>query len=153
MTKYETPVSSSLSVPAGVNSAGGSFGLSFGLAMAGGVMLAVMAFSFTNLTESSTVIPADQQAQLASVMEDDAEIVSDAQLADVLEAEPPDVQAEVLDINRVARDRALQAALLIPLLAQTIVSFRGNSLIPGFGGNRPVMVEQETVDHTVVTRK
>jgi predicted MFS family arabinose efflux permease len=44
-------------------------------------------------------------------------------------------------------------ALLIPLLAQTIVSFRGNSLIPGFGGNRPVMVEQETVDHTVVTRK
>lgn len=41
-------------------------------------------------------------------------------------------------------------ALLIPLLAQTIVSFRGNSLIPGFGGNRPVMVEQESVDHSVV---
>lgn len=40
-------------------------------------------------------------------------------------------------------------ALLIPLLAQTIVSFRGDSLIPGFGGNRPVMVEQEPVDHTV----
>jgi Major Facilitator Superfamily len=40
-------------------------------------------------------------------------------------------------------------ALLIPLMAQTIVSFRGYSLIPGFGGNRPVMVEQETVDHGV----
>jgi len=35
------------------------------------------------------------------------------------------------------------SALLIPGLAQTVVSFRGNSLIPGFGGNRPVMVEQE----------
>ncbi|MGB3481332.1 MAG: MFS transporter [Mycobacterium sp.] len=47
-------------------------------------------------------------------------------------------------------------ALLIPGLAQTIVSFRGNSLIPGLGGNRPVMVEQERVDHSVtsvVTRK
>lgn len=40
-------------------------------------------------------------------------------------------------------------ALLIPLLAQTIVSFRGNSLIPGFGGNRPVMVEQESKDHSM----
>ncbi|HTQ18229.1 MFS transporter [Mycobacterium sp.] len=35
------------------------------------------------------------------------------------------------------------SALLILGLAQTIVSFRGNSLIPGLGGNRPVMAEQE----------
>jgi hypothetical protein len=34
-------------------------------------------------------------------------------------------------------------ALLILGLAQTVVSFRGDSLIPGFGGNRPVLVEQE----------
>ena len=34
-------------------------------------------------------------------------------------------------------------ALLIPCLAQTILSFRGASLIPGLGGNRPVMVDQE----------
>ncbi len=34
-------------------------------------------------------------------------------------------------------------ALLILGLAQTLVSFRGDSLIPGLGGNRPVMVEQE----------
>lgn len=36
------------------------------------------------------------------------------------------------------------SALLILGLAQTIVSFRGDSLIPGLGGNRPVMAEQET---------
>jgi hypothetical protein len=35
------------------------------------------------------------------------------------------------------------SALLILGLAQTVVSFRGDSLIPGFGGNRPVLVEQE----------
>ena len=34
-------------------------------------------------------------------------------------------------------------ALLIPGLAQTVLSFRGASLIPGLGGNRPVMVGQE----------
>lgn len=34
-------------------------------------------------------------------------------------------------------------ALLIPGLAQTVLSYRGASLIPGLGGNRPVMVEQE----------
>ena len=35
------------------------------------------------------------------------------------------------------------SALLILGLAQTLVSFRGDSLIPGLGGNRPVMAEQE----------
>jgi MFS family permease len=35
------------------------------------------------------------------------------------------------------------SALLILGLAQTIVSYRGDSLIPGFGGNRPVLAEQE----------
>lgn len=36
------------------------------------------------------------------------------------------------------------SALLILGLAQTIVSFRGDSLIPGLGGNRPVLAEQES---------
>jgi hypothetical protein len=34
-------------------------------------------------------------------------------------------------------------ALLIPGLAQTLVSYNGDSLIPGLGGNRPVVAEQE----------
>jgi MFS family permease len=36
-------------------------------------------------------------------------------------------------------------ALLILGLAQTVVSYRGGSLIPGFGGNRPVVAEPETL--------
>ncbi|MGA5463300.1 MFS transporter [Mycobacterium sp. NPDC050041] len=35
------------------------------------------------------------------------------------------------------------SAVLILGLAQTIVSYRGESLIPGFGGNRPVLAAQE----------
>ena len=34
-------------------------------------------------------------------------------------------------------------ALLIPGLAQTVLSYRGHSLVPGFGGNRPVLAEPE----------
>jgi MFS family permease len=35
------------------------------------------------------------------------------------------------------------SSLLILGLAQTVVSFRGDSLVPGFGGQRPVLAEQE----------
>ena len=35
------------------------------------------------------------------------------------------------------------SSLLIPALAQTVTSYRGYSLIPGFGGNRPVLAARE----------
>ena len=40
-----------ISEAAGVNSASGSFGLSFGLAVAGGVLLATLSLAFTNMSE------------------------------------------------------------------------------------------------------
>ena len=46
-----------ISEAAGVNSASGSFGLSFGLAVAGGVLLATLSLAFTNMTNASPVIP------------------------------------------------------------------------------------------------
>ena len=103
-----------------MNSAAGSFGLSFGLAMAGGIMLAFLAFEFTNLTEDSTVIPPAQQQQIADTLEDDAEVMSNTQLEPLLADEPPDVQAEILRINNEARDRSLQVALLVPVLASLL---------------------------------
>ena len=105
---------------AGVNSAAGSFGLSFGLAMAGGIMLAFLAFEFTNLTEESSVIPPAQQEQIANTLEDDAEVMSNSQLAPLLADEPPDVQAEILRINEEARNRSLQIALFVPLIASLL---------------------------------
>jgi MFS family permease len=102
---------------AGVNSAAGNFGLSFGLAVAGGLMLATLSFAFTTLTDDSTIIPADQKQAIATAMEDDAQVVSDDQLQALLVDEPADVQVEILAINDDARALSLQVAMLIPVLA------------------------------------
>jgi hypothetical protein len=114
-----------VSEAAGVNSAGGSFGLSFGLAMAGGVLLATLSLAFTNMTESSDIIPVAQQRQIANTLEDDAEVVSNTRLEQLLAEEPPDVREEILRINDDATDRSLQAALLVPILACLIGLFNG----------------------------
>ena len=58
-----------VSEAAGVNSAAGSFGLSFGLAFAGAIMLATLAFSFTNLAEQSTVLTPAQQQEVSAALE------------------------------------------------------------------------------------
>jgi EmrB/QacA subfamily drug resistance transporter len=106
-----------VSEAAGVNSAAGSFGLSFGLAFAGAIMLATLAFSFTTAAEDSTVLaPADQQ-RVAQVLDENAQVMTNTQLAELLARQPPAIQQEILRINTVARPPALQVALLVPLLA------------------------------------
>jgi EmrB/QacA subfamily drug resistance transporter len=113
-----SPISEArVSEAAGVNSAGGSFGLSFGLAFAGAIMLATLSITFTDMAKSSTVLPPADQQRVADVLEHDAEIMSNAQLTELLADEPKEVQAEILRINTDARHRALQVALLIPMLA------------------------------------
>ena len=102
---------------AGVTSATGSFGLSFGLAFAGAIMLATLSFSFTNLAESSSVLPPADQERVATVLEEDAQVMSDAQLEELLAEQPEATQDEILAINDEARDRSLQVALLVGLLA------------------------------------
>lgn len=109
-----------VSEAAGVNSAAGSFGLSFGLAMAGGIMLAALSLSFTQMTQNSEIIPADEQQQIAAALEEDAEIMSNTQLAEQITGQPPAVEAEIIAINNDARNLSLQVALLIPLLAGLI---------------------------------
>ena len=106
-----------ISEAAGVNSAAGSFGLSFGLAMAGGLMLAALSFTFTNLTENSAVIPPAQKEQIAVALEDHAQVMSNSALEERITGQPPEVEAEVVAINDDARNRSLQVALLVPLLA------------------------------------
>jgi EmrB/QacA subfamily drug resistance transporter len=109
-----------ISEAAGVNSAGGSFGLSFGLALAGGVMLAALSVAFITMTEASTVIPPEQQVQVAAALEEDAQVMSNTQLEALLVDQPADVQDEIIRINTDARPLALQIALLVPLLAGVV---------------------------------
>ena len=106
-----------VSEAAGVNSAAGSFGLSFGLAFAGAIMLATLAFSFTNMAQTSTVLPPADKERVAVALEEDAQVMSNTQLSQLLEDEPPEIQAEVVRINTEARPLALQVALLVPIIA------------------------------------
>jgi EmrB/QacA subfamily drug resistance transporter len=106
-----------VSEAAGVNSAAGSFGLSFGLAFAGAIMLATLSIAFTHMADNSTVLDSAQQQQVSTELEHDAEIMSNTALAEQLSGQPADVQAEVIRINTDARHLALQVALLIPILA------------------------------------
>ncbi|GAA1347406.1 MFS transporter [Arthrobacter koreensis] len=120
-----------VSEAASVNSAAGSFGLSFGLAFAGGIMLAALSLIFTGLSESSTVLPDNEKQQVARVLEDDSQLLSDIQLQELLQGQPEESQAEILRINTEARPAALQIALGIPILAGglgLLVSFRMRKL-------------------------
>jgi hypothetical protein len=112
-----------VSEAAGVNSAGGSFGLSFGLAFAGAIMLATLSIAFTNMAQASDVLPAAEQQQVADVLEEDAEVMSNTALDELLVDQPEEIQEEILRINTDARPLALQVALVIPLLAALLGLF------------------------------
>jgi len=109
-----------VSEAAGVNSAAGSFGLSFGLAFAGAIMLATLSLTFTNMANASTVLPPAEQEQVAQALEDDAEVMSNTQLEELLVGQPQEIQDEIIRINTDARPLALQVALLVPILAALI---------------------------------
>jgi EmrB/QacA subfamily drug resistance transporter len=109
-----------VSEAAGVNSAAGSFGLSFGLAFAGAIMLATLSIAFTQMASDSTVLPSATQEQVADALEDDAQVLSDTQLNQQLADQPPAVREEIVRINTDARPLALQVALLVPLLAAVL---------------------------------
>ena len=85
--------------------------------MAGGILLATLSLAFTNLTNASPVIPSSQQQQIAQTLEDDAQVVSNTELDQLLADEPPAVREEILSINTDATNLALQVALLVPILA------------------------------------
>ena len=106
-----------VSEAAGVNSAAGSFGLSFGLAFAGAIMLATLSLAFTQKANDSTVLPAAAKEQVSTALEDDAEVLSNTHLEQQLADQPPEIQDEIIRINTDARPLALQVALLVPIIA------------------------------------
>jgi EmrB/QacA subfamily drug resistance transporter len=109
-----------VSEAAGLNSAAGSFGLSFGLAFAGAIMLATLSYTFTNASNESTVLASAEKQQVATALKTDAELMSNTQLTARLEQQPSATQQEIIRINTETRNTALQVALLIPLAAGLI---------------------------------
>src|SRR5689334_16445110 len=114
-----------VSEAAAVNSAGGSFGLSFGLAFAGAIMLASLSLVFTHKADESTVLSPTEQQQVADGLDENAEVMTNTHLAELLHGQPTDVQAEIIEINTDSRPIALQIALLVPLLAGGIGVLQG----------------------------
>jgi hypothetical protein len=76
--------------------------------------------SFTSMAQSSTVLPPEDQQRVAEVLEEDAQVVSDAQLEALLVGQPQTVQDEIIRINDEARSVALQVALSVSLIAALI---------------------------------
>jgi Na+/melibiose symporter-like transporter len=118
-----------VSEAAGVNSAGGSFGLSFGLAFAGAIMLATLSITFTDMAEASTVLGPAEQQRVADGLEDDAQVLSNTQLEELLKGQPEDIQDEIIRINTDARPLALQVALLVPILASLVGLFNSFRMV------------------------
>jgi MFS family permease len=114
-----------VSEAAAVNSAGGSFGLSFGLAFAGAIMLASLSLVFTHKADQSAVLTPAEQQQVADGLNENAEVMTNTHLAELLAGQPTDVQAEIIQINTDSRPIALQIALLIPLLAGLLGVLQG----------------------------
>ncbi|WP_144670023.1 MFS transporter [Arthrobacter sp. U41] len=112
-----------VSEAASVNSASGSFGLSLGLAFAGGIMLASLSTIFIGMATSSTVLAPDQQQQVAQTLEQDAQVLSNTQLEELLAGQTEEVSDEIIRINTEARPLALQIALVVPILAGLIGLF------------------------------
>jgi len=129
---------------AGVNSAAGSFGLSLGLALAGAVMLATLATTFTAEARASEVLVPGDQDRVAAALEHDAQVMSNTSLRLLVADEAPAVGAEVVRINTVARPPALQAALLVPLVAGLL------GLLLSFGMTRLPDPEQGGTDENVL---
>jgi EmrB/QacA subfamily drug resistance transporter len=102
---------------AGINSAAGSFGLSFGLAFSGAIMLAALSVTFTAMAEDSSVLEPGEKQSVAAALERDAQVMTNTELDRLLSGQPEQVQDEIVRINTETRPLALQIALCIPLLA------------------------------------
>jgi EmrB/QacA subfamily drug resistance transporter len=134
-----------VSEAAGVNSAAGSFGLSFGLAFSGAIMLATLSIAFTAKADNSKVLTGAQQQQVADALEHDAEVMSNTKLDEQLAGERPAVQEEILSINEDTRPLALQVALLVPILAGALGFLNAFRM-----RRRPDPVASEAAEHAAL---
>jgi phosphate/sulfate permease len=99
--------------------------ISFGLAFAGAIMLASLSLLFTHEANSSDVLSSRQATQVSKALEKNAEVMTNTHLEALLVGRPPAVKAEILRINTEARPKALQIALLVPLIAALLGLLNG----------------------------
>ena len=97
-------------------------------------MLATLSLTFTEMSDASAVLPPADKQQVAAALEDDAQLMSNTQLDELLDGQPEEIQDEIIRINTDARPIALQIALLVPILAGLIGLVQ---LLPHDASSRP----------------
>ena len=114
-----------VSEAAGVNSAGGSFGLPSGSPSPARSCSRRSRSSSPTWPTRATCSLARQADKVSSALEKNAEVMTNTHLEALLAGKPPAVKAEIIHINTEARPRALQIALLVPLIAALIGLLQG----------------------------
>jgi MFS family permease len=96
----------------GVSRSASNFGSSLGTAVAGAVLVSALIVGVTQFTQESTVLPPPAKEQIAVALKGDVTALSDTQVEEALQGQPPEIVQEVVRINAAARNRALGFALL-----------------------------------------
>jgi hypothetical protein len=82
-----------------------------------GESVAVPAVPVEESSGDSFVLSPTEKTTVSKGLDENAEVMTNTHLAALLKGQPIDVQAEIIHINTTARPKALQLALLVPLLA------------------------------------
>lgn len=103
----------------GINTTASQFGVSLGTALAGTVMLLGFTANFSARADESNVLTPVERETVADALEEDARIISNTELRELLEENPSDpaYRRELIRINTEARPDALRLALIGPLIA------------------------------------
>jgi MFS family permease len=88
-----------------------NLGSSMGTAVAGAILISALIAGTSDLTHQSDVLSPDQQQQIDIALQGNVTALSDAQVQEILQDQPPAIVDEVTRINAEARDRALGLAL------------------------------------------
>jgi hypothetical protein len=89
-----------------------NLGSSLGTAIAGAVLISALISGISSKTADSTVLNDQGKAAVTAALDEQVSAMSDAQVQEILEGQPPVVVDEVTRINSEARDRALGLSLL-----------------------------------------
>jgi hypothetical protein len=73
--------------------------------------------TFTAAADESEVLSPVEQQRVADVLDEDAQLMSNTGLAELLAGQPAPVQDEIIRINTDTRPLSLQIALTIPIIA------------------------------------
>jgi len=115
----------------GVSRSVSNFGSSFGVAMAGAILVSTLVTGITRGADQSTVLSSQQQQQINTyVQQNNMSAMSNEQIEQLTQGQPQNVVNEVVSINATARSRALGYAMLSLAIA-SLVGLIGALLIPG----------------------